>query len=392
MKKYLLGIAVLLMGTAVMTSCSDSDNGGDGPHYQQEEYSTGAYLVNSSWMGDSWLTGIDYASATATNYFCANEGGQSLGRAAKHGVVYGSKIYVTLSADNAIAVIDKATKQLVKTISTFDLMGGADGMDPEAIMCDGGKLYFTVNNDIQASKAVGHVVAIDTTNYAVQDKWQVEYNAQSMVKIGDRMFVGHVGRTMDEPGAVSWVNLSSGKVEQKDFEGVYWVEKLFAVNNQLFALNMQFDSSDDEEHSLLQLDPSTGKSTTVCDGILDATVVNGSGTRMSVSPSTDELYVLEKPYSADSKICVLRRYEMGTNDKLKESAVIQVELPTQSGSPYKIAVDPLSRNIFLFCSGEDTDGSVLECDKSGKVLHEYQVGNDVCDVFFDSAVRTVMRE
>ena len=44
MKKYLLGLAVLLMGTAVMTSCSD-DN--DGPETYLQVYSTGAYVVNS---------------------------------------------------------------------------------------------------------------------------------------------------------------------------------------------------------------------------------------------------------------------------------------------------------------------------------------------------------
>ena len=47
MKKYLLGLAVLLMGTAVMTSCSD-DN--DGPETYLQEYSTGAYVVNSGNM------------------------------------------------------------------------------------------------------------------------------------------------------------------------------------------------------------------------------------------------------------------------------------------------------------------------------------------------------
>ena len=67
MKKYLLGLAVLLMGTAVMTSCSD-DN--DGPETYLQVYSTGAYVVNSGNMYnkiESSLTAIDYASSTATH-------------------------------------------------------------------------------------------------------------------------------------------------------------------------------------------------------------------------------------------------------------------------------------------------------------------------------------
>ena len=47
MKKYLLGLAVLLMGTAVMTSCSDDT---DGPETYLRECSPGASVVNSGNM------------------------------------------------------------------------------------------------------------------------------------------------------------------------------------------------------------------------------------------------------------------------------------------------------------------------------------------------------
>ncbi len=81
MKKYLLGLAVLLMGTAVMTSCSD-DN--DGPETYLQVYSTGAYVVNSGNMYnkiESSLTAIDYASSTATqNVFKAANGRRTYSR------------------------------------------------------------------------------------------------------------------------------------------------------------------------------------------------------------------------------------------------------------------------------------------------------------------------
>ena len=47
MKKYLLGLAVLLMGTAVMTSCDPAE---DYPETYLQVYSTGAYVVNSGNM------------------------------------------------------------------------------------------------------------------------------------------------------------------------------------------------------------------------------------------------------------------------------------------------------------------------------------------------------
>lgn len=110
MKKYLLGLAVLLMGTAVMTSCSD-DN--DGPETYLQVYSTGAYVVNSGNMYskiESSLTAIDYASSTATQNVFKTANGRTLGNTANDGIVYGNKIYLAVDQSNTIEVIDKKTK------------------------------------------------------------------------------------------------------------------------------------------------------------------------------------------------------------------------------------------------------------------------------------------
>ena len=114
MKKYLLGLAVLLMGTAVMTSCSD-DN--DGPETYLQVYSTGAYVVNSGNMYskiESSLTAIDYASSTATQNVFKTANGRSLGNTANDGIVYGNKIYLAVDQSNTIEVIDKKTKQEIQ--------------------------------------------------------------------------------------------------------------------------------------------------------------------------------------------------------------------------------------------------------------------------------------
>ena len=127
MKKYLLGLAVLLMGTAVMTSCSD-DN--DGPETYLQVYSTGAYVVNSGNMYskiESSLTAIDYASSTATQNVFKTANGRTLGNTANDGIVYGNKIYLAVDQSNTIEVIDKKTKQSIKQIKTTELLGNAEG-------------------------------------------------------------------------------------------------------------------------------------------------------------------------------------------------------------------------------------------------------------------------
>lgn len=143
MKKYLLGLAVLLLGTAVMTSCSD-DN--DGPETYLQEYSTGAYVVNSGNMYskiESSLTAIDYASSTATQKVFKAANGRPLGDTANDGIVYGNKIYLAVDQSNTIEVIDKKTKRSIKQIKTTELLGNAEGVHPRHIIADGGKVYFT---------------------------------------------------------------------------------------------------------------------------------------------------------------------------------------------------------------------------------------------------------
>ena len=118
MKKYLLGLAVLLMGTAVMTSCDPAE---DYPETYLQVYSTGAYVVNSGNMYskiESSLTAIDYASSTATQNVFKTANGRSLGNTANDGIVYGNKIYLAVDQSNTIEVIDKKTKQSIKQIKT----------------------------------------------------------------------------------------------------------------------------------------------------------------------------------------------------------------------------------------------------------------------------------
>ena len=121
MKKYLLGLAVLLMGTAVMTSCDPAE---DDPETYLQVYSTGAYVVNSGNMYskiESSLTAIDYASSTATQNVFKTANGRTLGNTANDGIVYGNKIYLAVDQSNTIEVIDKKTKQIINLAKDGDV-------------------------------------------------------------------------------------------------------------------------------------------------------------------------------------------------------------------------------------------------------------------------------
>lgn len=210
MKKYLLGLAVLLMGTAVMTSCDPAE---DYPETYLQVYSTGAYVVNSGNMYrkiESSLTAIDYASSTATQNVFKTANGRTLGNTANDGIVYGNKIYLAVDQSNTIEVIDKKTKRSIKQIKTTDLLGNAEGVEPRHIIADGGKVYFTTYG--------GYVAAVDTINFALADKYKVGDYPEGLAIGGSNLYVANSNYGKGG-GNISCIDLSSKKVETKNIEG-----------------------------------------------------------------------------------------------------------------------------------------------------------------------------
>ena len=210
MKKYLLGLAVLLMGTAVMTSCDPAE---DYPETYLQVYSTGAYVVNSGNMYskiESSLTAIDYASSTATQNVFKTANGRTLGNTANDGIVYGNKIYLAVDQSNTIEVIDKKTKQSIKQIKTTELLGNAEGAHPRHIIAGGGNVYFTTYG--------GYVAAVDTTSFALQKKWQVGNYPEGLVIGNGNLYVANSNYGAGG-GNISCINLYNDNVETKNYRG-----------------------------------------------------------------------------------------------------------------------------------------------------------------------------
>ena len=385
MKKYLLGLAVLLMGTAVMTSCSD-DN--DGPETYLQEYSTGAYVVNSGNMGtkiESSLTAIDYASSTATQNVFMTANGRSLGNTANDGIVYGNKIYLAVDKENTIEVIDKTTKKSIKQIKTTELLGNAEGAEPRHIIADGGKVYFTTYG--------GYVAAVDTINFALADKYQVGSYPEGLAIGGSNLYVTNSNYGKGG-GNISCIDLSSKKVETKNIEGVnnptgiyYAAGLLYVLENPVYGPAPDYVPTG--ENALRTVNFAEGKSQKVADGNYAVCVTPGATTRMDVvSPF---FYVLNVPYGGTPSVSVV---VPGSTD------VQTVTLSEMPVSPCGIFADPLNGHIFVlsYKMGDkgtpdyNGNGYVVEYDSAGQKQHEYETGVGSCAMFFDSAYKTAYAE
>lgn len=387
MKKYLLGLAVLLMGTAVMTSCSD-DN--DGPETYLQEYSTGAYVVNSGNMYSnikSSLTAIDYASSTATQNVFKAANGRTLGNIANDGIVYGNKIYLAVDKENTIEVIDKTTKKSIKQINTTELLGKAEGADPRHIIADGGKVYFTTYG--------GYVAAVDTTDFALQKKWQVGSYPEGLVIGKGNLYVANSNYGAGG-GNISCINLSNDNVETKNIEGVNNPTSIYYAAGLLYVLdNQYYDASFNAygENSLRTVEFAQGTSQKVADGNYAACVTTGAATtaRTSVEKVRPHFFVLNAPYGGTPSVSV---FVAGIT---QPQPMTLSEMPV---SPCGIFADPLNGHIFVLSyrlgdsgyADYNGNGYVVEYDSTGKKLHEYETGVGSCAMFFDSAYKTAYAE
>lgn len=385
MKKYLLGLAVLLMGTAVMTSCSD-DN--DGPETYLQEYSTGAYVVNSGNMYnkiESSLTAIDYASSTATQKVFKAANGRSLGNTANDGIVYGNKIYLAVDQSNTIEVIDKKTKQSIKQIKTTELLGNAEGAEPRHIIAGGGNVYFTTYG--------GYVAAVDTTSFALQKKWQVGNYPEGLVIGNGNLYVANSNYGAGG-GNISCINLSNDNVETKNIEGVnnptsiyYASGRVYVIDNPVYGPAPDYATTGENALRVVLFDK--GKSQKVADGNYAVCVTPGATTRMQAAPPY--FFVLNAPYGGTPSVSV---FVAGST---QPQALTLSEKPV---SPCGIFVDPLNGHIFVlsYKMGDkgtpdyNGNGYVVEYDRAGQKQHEYETGVGSCAMFFDSAYKTAYAE
>ena len=385
MKKYLLGLAVLLMGTAVMTSCDPAE---DYPETYLQEYSTGAYVVNSGNMYskiESSLTAIDYASSTATQNVFKAANGRSLGNTANDGIVYGNKIYLAVDQSNTIEVIDKKTKQSIKQIKTTELLGNAEGAEPRHIIADGGKVYFTTYG--------GYVAAVDTINFALQKKWKVGNSPEGLVFGNGNLYVANSNYAAGG-GNISCINLSNDNVETKNIEGVNNPTSIYYASNVLYVLDNPVygpapDYAATGENALRAVSFTEGKSQKVADGNYAVCVTPGATTRMNVV--RPYFYVLNAPFGSTPSVSVL------VAGSTQVQTMTLSEMPV---SPCGIFADPLNGHIFVLSykmgdngyADYNGNGYVVEYDSAGQKQHEYETGVGSCAMFFDSAYKTAYAE
>ena len=166
-------LATLLVAALSFASCIDVETPQlTPPTTGQNE---GAFVLNQG-NQNAKIAGscsfYDWKENMLHNSVFSTANGRSLGEAPQDGVVYGSKLYVSLWGSNAVQVIDANSHKLIRTIATAQ---------PQGVVAYGGHLY-VANNTGQVSK-------IDTLDLQVKQQVEVGPNPVGVVVRDGMLYV-----------------------------------------------------------------------------------------------------------------------------------------------------------------------------------------------------------
>ncbi len=232
MKKFYLSLMMTAMGSALVTSClsdNDSDKNNDS---QTVTYTSGVYVINNgTWnQNNGSLTYFDYGTQQTRQLL---NGAGGLGDTPNDAYTKGDTLFVVGSTENTIFVVNRKDFSIIKTISTTDVMGAAEGYNPRHITGYGNNIYFTTYG--------GYVGILDakTLNMS-QIKYQVGSGPEGLA----------VGGSYDEPvlyvansdygygnASISKINLSNGTVEEIKNEKIQNPQEIVPYGNDLYILD-----------------------------------------------------------------------------------------------------------------------------------------------------------
>jgi len=240
MKKYLLSLVIMMMGASLFISClGDNKDDNDTIEYVVTK---GALVINNgnAYNGiDGSLTHIDFSTnpATAQQNVFKKANGISLGGTPNDVMVYGDKIYIAGSDENAVFVLNKKTFKLLERISTTDDMGETEGVNPRSLTGYGSKVYVSTYG--------GYVGVIDTLTLSIDNKMYKVGSTPEGLAIGTVsngtnveafLYVANSDYSYGN-GSISKINLSDGQVTTTSYEGVKNPQEIAVAGDILYVLD-----------------------------------------------------------------------------------------------------------------------------------------------------------
>lgn len=366
MRKNLFRLSLCFAAALAFTACSDDDDDIQVPFpVHPVTASDGAYVVcsgNESSQISGSLTYIDYNSVSATQSVFKSANNRNLGLTANDGVTYGSKIYIVVSDENTIEVIDKSSLKSLSQISTTALLGTENGAMPRHLFTGNGKVYVTTYG--------GYVAAVDTASYKLSQSWQVGSYPEGITGYGNDLYVANSDYSRGH-GTISVIDVVDNTVKTTAVKGIENPQSVFVNDKGIYVLDWGHYLSVSpwtQQNAGLKKISENGDT---CSLVADATLA---------SCYKDNFYLINAAYGASAVSYSV--YNL-SSDKTSTLSGVSVE------SPAAIAVDPVNGNLFIasYHPGLDsytTDGYVSEFSNSGSLIKTFDCGVGPAAVFFNT--------
>lgn len=370
MKKYFLSIAVLLTGTVALTSCSDDDDTTGTKKPAEVNYNV--FVINSGSKGyqiDGSLTGLKTGTWVAENEVFAKANGRSLGLTPNDGIVYGTKLYVVVTDENTIEVMDNNSLISLKQINTITAFGADKGNNPRHITAANGYVYVSTFD--------GYVAAIDTATYEVVKTYATTPETENIGKMypeglavsGNTLYVANSGYGSGQYPSVGKIDLTTGSVTLITDDKIKNPNDIYAYGSDIYVLDYgTYDTYWNQ----------TG-----------AGVKKISGSEVSdVVPATDmaaagtKIYTYNAPYTNPSTAPSYSVYDIETGKTSVFIASDDADAPFHASA---ICADPTGGYVYIASHNADpdtkypdykSDGYLNVYDLNGKLVKTCPTGVD----------------
>ena len=347
MKKYLLSLAVMMMGTALFTACDDEDN-----TYTPTPVavSDGMYVVctgNKSASIPGSLSYYNYSTGEMTLSAFSKVNGRNLGLTANDLLVYGSKVYVIVNGENTLEVADAKTLRSLKQIKTTEMLG-EQGNNPRCLTAHEGKVYYSTYG--------GVVAAIDTTSYRLVNTYKAGSYPEDIMILNDFLYVANSDYGNNKAPSISKINLTTKAEATFTDELITNPQKFYYAAGSLYFLDYgTYDSNYNQQNAGVRKISADG----VVTKAFDAT---------AAAQLNDTFYFYNAPYGSSST--TFGAYSVAD----KKTSPLTLE---GLDSPAAIGVDPVNGNLFVASLKKNPDtgypnyranGYVNQYTKSGELV------------------------
>ncbi|MDR2954851.1 MAG: hypothetical protein LBV43_07215 [Prevotella sp.] len=362
MRKILLKSVFCAMLIFVLFSCSNDDKDFI-PPFDFDISDTGFYVLNSGSQKLSVPGTLTYFDANKNNAHPVkevflNQNEFELGHGAQDMVVYGSKMYITMTQSNCIYVTDRKGKLLKYSNGSNAIIRPLNSSNqpqqPRSIITNKGNVYVSTYD--------GDILRIDTTKMEIDKKIATGGTFPEEVTIVNNKLYTVISDYEGKGNGKSVVAIDLGAYSTENITVAVNPTKITSdKNGNIYVISN--GNYNDIPSALQKIEAGTTTVTTL-----------GSNIATDMEVAGDKLLLMNQVYDFTTKKSTtkLLYYDIKGGKIVDESFVESGKADLTN--TYNITVNPVTNNIYLATSDYKAEGSMHIFDGSGKYISSFRTG------------------